>query len=98
MGSDTPPSKVQRAHVKLDRAQRAEVQLAHMTILEAEARFNLATETVLRAKRDIVKAREGAQKLQVQILDELDLSQDNLIDVAGMVVLPPEGENFVKEK
>ena len=94
---DTSPPKVQRAHVKLDRAQRAEVQLASLTIVEAETRVRAAVEALVRAKADVGIAQEKAQGVQDGILDELGLSPANIIDVSLLVVLPPPGEIFVED-
>jgi len=85
-----------RSHVKLNRAQRAEVRLAFMTITEAETRFKAATEAANVARSSTMSARSQALEAQAKILQELDLSDDNIVDVENLVVLPPKGESFVK--
>jgi len=85
-----------RAHVKLNRAQRAEVRLAFMTITEAETRFKAAQEAAAVARSSTMSARSQALEMQSKILQELDLSDDNIVDVENLVVLPPKGESFVK--
>lgn len=87
-----------RSHVKLNRAQRAEVRLAFMTIKEAEARFNAANAAADAARTSLMNARSQAQEVQTAILRELDLSAENIIDVENLVVLPPKDVTFVKGK
>lgn len=85
-----------RSHVKLNRAQRAEVRLAFMTITEAETRFKAATDAANVARSSTMNARTQALEAQAKILQELDLAEDNIVDVENLVVLPPKGESFVK--
>jgi len=91
------PVSPRRAVVKLNRAHRAEVRLAYMTITEAETRFRSAQDAMRTAQTNVMSARDDSVKVQQQILRELNLSPDNQVDVERLVVVPPQGESYVKE-
>ncbi len=82
--------------IPLNRLHSVEVELVALKIMNSENRIQQAQKDLVQAQKDNREAKASSQKAADQILREMSLDAQCVINVDNKVVLPPQGQEFVR--
>jgi len=82
--------------IPLNRLHSVEVELVALKIVNSENRIQQAQKDLVQAQKDNREAKAASQAAADQILREMKLDAQSVINVDNKVVLPPQGQEFVR--